>query len=84
MHGEHDDVSSTMQPIVLVAFKDEGGLEGPVVMLCIERPSREVADSAAAGVPFAYEPSDATDLGWLSHAEATTVAADHGVSLTVW
>ena len=35
---EHGDASSTVEPIVLVAFKDECGLEGPAVLLCIERP----------------------------------------------
>ena len=72
------------QPLVLVAVKDEGQREGPVVLIRIERPSPEVADAAAAGVPFAYQQSDATDLGWLSHAEASVVAANHGVSLTYW
>ena len=57
---------------------------GPVVLIRIERPSRGIADAAAAGVPFAYQQSDATDLGWLSHAEASAIAADHGVALSCW
>jgi hypothetical protein len=69
---------------VLVAFKDEGKHEGPAVLIRIERPSREVAAAAAAGVPFAYQQSDASDLGWLSHAEASAAAANHGVALTCW
>lgn len=82
---EHDGAAcSARQPLVLVAFKDEGQREGQVVLIRIERPSREVGDAAAAGVPFAYQQSDASDLGWLSHAEATAVAATHGVALTCW
>jgi hypothetical protein len=69
---------------VLVAFKDEGQREGPVVLIRIERLSREVAAAAAAGVPFAYQQSDASDLGWLSHTEASAAAANHGVALTCW
>jgi hypothetical protein len=82
---EHDATAcSATQPLVLVAFKDEGQREGQVVLIRIERPSREVADAAAAGVPFAYQQSDASDLGRLSHAEASAVAATHGVALTCW
>lgn len=80
---EYDAARPAAQPLVLVAFKDEGERVGPVVLIGIERPSREVAD-AAAGVPFAYQQSDATDLGRLSHAEASAVAANHGVALTCW
>lgn len=81
---EYDAARSGAQPLVLVAFKDEGERVGPVVLIRIERPSREAADAAAAGVPFAYQQSDATDLGWLSHAEASAVAVEHGVGLTEW
>jgi hypothetical protein len=81
---EYDAARPAAQPLVLVAFKDEGARVGSVVVIRIERPSPEVADAAAAGVPFAYQQSDATDLGWLSHAEASAVAANHGVALTCW
>jgi len=81
---EYDATHAMRQPLVLVTFKDEGQREGPVVVIRIERPSHEVADAAAAGVPFAYEKSAARDLGWLSHAEATAIAADHGVALSCW
>ena len=81
---EYDAAHLAAQPLVLVAFKDEGERVGPVVLIRIERPSREVADAATAGVPFEYQQSDATDLGWLSYAEASAVAANHGVALTCW
>jgi hypothetical protein len=82
---EYDSAHSDgAQPLVAVAFKDEGERVGPVVLIRIEHPSREATDAAAAGVPFAYQQGDATDLGWLSHAEASAVAAEHGVALTCW
>lgn len=81
---EYDAARLAPQPLVLVTFKDEGARVGPVVLIRIERPSRGIADAAAAGVPFAYQQSDATDLGWLSHAEASAIAADHGVALSCW
>jgi len=81
---EYDAAHPAAQPLVLVAFKDEGERVGPVVLIRIELPSPEVADAAGAGVPFAYQQSDATDLGWLTHAEASAVAANHGVALTCW
>jgi hypothetical protein len=81
-------LAGTRSPLVLVTLKDEGadghGRFGPVVVIRVERPTPEVAASAAAGVPFAYEQGDATDLGWLSEADSSAIAADHGVPLTFW
>jgi len=47
-------------------------------------PTPEVVAAVAAGVPFAYDPSSATDLGWMSRQQASTIAALHGVELAEW
>ncbi len=44
----------------------------------------DVVAAIAAGVPFAYDPSNATDLGWMSRQRASTIAALHGVKLAEW
>jgi hypothetical protein len=69
----------------IVAFKDEDfddncGPMGPVVVIRAEGETAEAA--AAAGVPFAYEPHQASDLGWKTRREALAIAAEHGVKLT--
>jgi hypothetical protein len=68
---------------VVVTFKDEGRGDGSVVVIRVA-PTPEVTAAIAAGVPFAYDPSDATDLGWMSRQQAITVAALHGVELAEW
>ena len=68
---------------VVVTFKDEGRGDGPVVVIRVA-PTPEVTAAIAAGVPFAYDPRNATDLGWMSHQQASTIAALHGVELAEW
>jgi hypothetical protein len=72
---------------VIVTFKDEdcdgdGVPIGPVVVIRAEGAEAEAA--AAAGIPFAYRPEQATDLGWRTMRGAAAVAAEHGVGLTEW
>jgi hypothetical protein len=68
---------------VVVTFKDEGQGDGPVVVIRVA-PTPEVTAAIAAGVPFAYDPSNATDLGWMSRQQASTIASLHGVELAEW
>jgi hypothetical protein len=72
--------------VVVVAFKDEGSDDGrsfgPVVVIRAQGENAETA--AAAGVPFAYRPEQANEVGWKSYREAMAIAAQHGVTLTEW
>jgi hypothetical protein len=74
---------------IVVTFKGEDydedcGPIGPVVVLRREFEHPDAAAAREAGVPFAYEPHEATGLGWKTRREAAAIAADHGVSLTEW
>ncbi len=78
-----------MSHIVVVTFKDEDCTAehapiGPVLL--IRRESESPAEAAAreAGLPFAHEAQEATDLGWKTRREALAIAANHGVTLTDW
>ncbi len=73
--------------VTVVAFKDEdcdgdGVPIGPVVVIRAEGEEAEAV--AAAGVPFRYQPEQASKLGWKSYREAQAIAGEHGVPLTEW
>jgi hypothetical protein len=68
---------------VVVTFKDEGPGDGPG-RRDTGRATPEVAAAIAAGMPFAHDPSNATNLGWISRQQASTIAALHGVELAEW
>jgi hypothetical protein len=75
--------------IVIVTFKDEDygderGAFGPVLVIRRDCESPEAAAAHEAGVPFLYEPGEASDLGWKTRREAAAIAAAHGVRLTEW
>jgi hypothetical protein len=66
---------------VVVTFKDQDcdddrGPFGPVVVIRRDSESPEAAAAREAGVPFLYEPGEATDLGWRTRREAAAIAAD--------
>jgi hypothetical protein len=73
--------------VTVVTFKDEGcdehGPFGPVVVIQAEGADAEAA-AAAGGIPFAYRPEQANDLGWKPHRDADAIAGEHGVPLTHW
>ncbi len=76
--------------IVVVTFKEEDRDDraGPVGPWWSyggrESESHDESAARQAGVPFAYKPGEATDLGWKTRREAVAIAADHGVALTDW
>jgi hypothetical protein len=78
-----------MSAIVVVTFKDEDCAAehdqiGPVLLIRRACESPDEAAAREAGLPFAHEPHEATDLGWKTRREALAIAANHGVTLTDW
>jgi hypothetical protein len=72
--------------VVVLTFKEEGADDGrpfgPVVVIQAQGEDAEAA--AAAGVPFAYRPEQADEVGWKSYRKALVIAEEHGVPLTQW